>query len=390
MSRVVPQPMLDAMGGSTGDVGMLFNGWYDGQLVAQDLDVSNWSIKWTGDRNTQIQGKLSLTVNDQTGQLAPWALDDTLSAAGQEIQVFMRSASYYVPIGRYAISETAPTEEWRIAGDGITWVSGGSQIALQADDLTLLVADSKFMAAEQPPSSSTAMGELKRILTNIIPVTFDADVVDVNLPSTLTYSTDRIGAVSDLCRLLNCGFRMDGAGQLNVFTWTQKTAVFSLQGGPGNNLVRVNRKQRRADLFNAAVSRSTQAKPEIVGYAYVTAGALRFDGPLKRKPTEHNAIAATQDGVNADAATTLSTAAQLAAQTLQIFCLPRADIMIGDWVNIAHPTISGKTFSLNGLVTGVVLSGDKNGFAPMELAVQVDPAALKQVAVYLHQGGFVT
>jgi len=61
------------------------NAWYDGELVAEHLDVLDWSIGW--DATRQVQGQSSWTFADPEGTLAPWALDDALAPGGAQLQV---------------------------------------------------------------------------------------------------------------------------------------------------------------------------------------------------------------------------------------------------------------------------------------------------------------
>ena len=368
--RTLTQGMLDALTGSVPDARLTVAAWYDGVLREPALPVSNWQVQWDGTDTTLVQGKASLTVADPTGRLAPWGFDEPLSVAGSKLLLTFRCGVDSVDLGSFTVTDNQPTEQWRIVGPALTWVSGGASIPVQADDLTLLVQDAPFLAPEAPPSGATVVSEIRRLLTGICPVSIDGSVVDAAVPASIVYKDNRLAAVQDLARVVGARYRMTGSGSLEVYPLTKTDPVWVIQGGDGGALVSLNRRQTRADLINGVLSTSNDPSLEIQALATVTSGPLRWDGPFGRKIARHNAIANTQDGVQADADTYLANTATLKTLPLTVMCTPHPGVQIGDWVRVAQPRINGRAYPLDGIVTNVLLKGSSAGVEPMQLTVQ--------------------
>jgi len=379
--RQLSAAMIDALAGSAPDARLTVAAWYDGVLREPSLPVSTWSVLWDGTDSTLVQGKALLTVADPTGRLAPWGFDEPLSAAGSRLLLTFRCGIEAVDLGWFPVSDNQPTEQWRIVGPTLTWVSGGASIPVQADDLTLLVQDAQFLAPEAPPSGATVISEIRRLLTGICPVTIAPGITDMPVPSSIVYKDDRLAAVQDLARAVNARYRTTGAGELEVYPLTQTDPVWTIQGGNGGALVSLNRRQTRQDLINGVISTSNDPSLEIRALSTVTAGPLRWDGPLGRKIARHNAIANTQAGVQADADTYLANTATLKTVSLTVMCKPHPGIQIGDWVRVAQPTLNGVAYPLDGIVTSVQLKGSTAGVEPMQLAVRCAVADVQAVGM---------
>ena len=373
--------MLDALGGSVPDARLAVAAWYDGTLREASLPVSTWDIQWNGADSTLVQGKASITVADPTGRLAPWGFDEPLSAAGSRLLLTFRCGVEAVDLASLTVSDAQPSEQWRIVGPNLTWVSGGASIPVQADDLTLLIQDSGFLAPEAPPAGATVVSEIRRLLTGICPVIIAAGVTDAAVPASIVYKDDRLAAVADLARVVNARYRMTGNGSLEVYSLAKTAPVWTIQGGDGGALVSLNRKQTRADLINGVLSTSNDPSLEIRALSTITAGPLRWDGPFGRKIARHNAIANTQTGVQADADTYLANTATLKTVSLTVMCKPHPGIQIGDWVRVAQPTINGNAYPLDGIVTFVQLKGSTSGVEPMQLTVQCALADVQAVGL---------
>jgi hypothetical protein len=368
--RALSAGMLDALAGSVPDARLTVAAWYDGTLREPSLPVSTWSVNWDGADNTLVQGKASITVADPTGRLAPWGFDEPLSAAGSRLLLTFRCGAEAVDLGWFTISDNQPTEQWRIVGPRLQWVSGGASIPVMADDLTLEIQDSEFLAPEAPPTGATVVSEIRRLLTGICPVIIAAGITDQPVPASIVYKDDRLAAVQDLARVVGARYRMTGNGSFEVYPLTKTAPVWTIQGGDGGALVSLNRRQSRADLINGVLSTSNDPSVEIRALATIQAGPLRWDGPLKRKIARHNAIADTQSGVQADAQTYLNNTATLKTIALTVLCKPHPGIQTGDWVRVAQPTINGAAYPLDGIVTNVQLKGSKSGVEPMQITVQ--------------------
>lgn len=379
--RQLSAGMLDALTGSVPDARVTASAWYDGTLREPELPISNWSVSWEGSDSTLVQGKASITVADPTGRLSPWGFDEPLSAAGSRLLLTFRCANEALDLTWLTVAKNSPTEQWRIVGPNLQWVSGGASIPVQADELTLLVSDSEFVSPEAPPSGATVLSEVRRLLLGICPVVVANGVTDQSVPASIVYKDNRLAAVQDLVMSIGCRYRMAGDGSLEIYPLTKTAPVWTIQGGSGGALVSVNREQARADLFNGVLSTSNDPSSEIRALAVRTSGPLRWDGPLGRKFKRHNAIASTLEGVEQDAQTYLENTAMLKALPLTVMCTPHPGVQIGDWVRVAQPTINGQEFPLDGIVSGIQLKGSTAGVDPMQLTVQCALADVQAVGL---------
>lgn len=384
--RQLSPAMLDAISGSTPDAKITANAWYGGTLLESGLEIgSNWTMHWDGADQNLVQAKVSLTVADSTGRLAPWGFDEALSAAGSVLQVTFVCGTESVDIGWYPISTNAPTEQWRVAGTQLQWVSGGASIPIEADDRTLLISDARFVAPEAVPAGATVISEVRRLLTGICPVTVAAGVTDGPVSASIVYKDERLAPVFDLVKSLNCRYRMTGDGQFEIYPLTKTAPVWTVQGRGGGALVSVNRSQGRASLINGVVSTSADPSNELRALATLTTGPLQWDGVLGRKINYHNAVATTQAGVQADAQTILNNSTILQTVPLTVVCAPHPGIQIGDWVQVAQPVIDGSEYPLVGLVSTVDLKGSAGGIGEMTLTVQCALNDVQAVGLYVRR-----
>ena len=384
--RQLSPAVLDAISGSAPDAKVVAYAWYDGSLATPDpLPLANWSVQWSGQDSNLVQGKASVTVADPSGVLAPWGFDEPLSAAGSRLQLSWVCSAGSVDLGQYTISSNSPTEQWRVAGPVAQWVAAGASIPVEADDLTLLVADARFVAPETPPGGATVISEVRRLLTGICPVTVAPGVTDGLVPASIVYKDDRLAPVFDLVKSIGCRYRMTGAGALEIYPLTKTAPVWTIQGKGGGALVSLARSQRRADLINGVVSTSNDPSLEIRALATLTSGPLRWDGPLGRKITMHNALANTQAGVQKDAESILANSTMMQTVSLNVVCAPHPGIQIGDWVRVAQPIIDGTEFPLDGLVSAMTLKGSPLGMEAMSLTVECSLSDVQAVAQYVRR-----
>ena len=383
--RQLSSDMLDAIAGSVPDARIVANAWYDGELVAEKLPISNWSIRWDGGDQNLIQGKASFTVTDGSGLLAPWGFNEPLSAAGSRLQVSFVCGAGTVDLGWYAISTNAPTEQWRVAGPVAQWVAAGASIPVTADDLTLLISDEPFLASETPPAGATVISEVRRLLTGICPVAVADGVVDGPVPSSIVYKDERLPPVFDLVKSINCRYRMNGAGQLEIYPLTKTGPVWTIRGKDGGAMVSLNRTQDRGTLITGVLSSANDPSLEIKALATISDGPLRFGGPLGRKINRHNALANTQAGVQADAQSMLDNFTTMKTVTLRVLCVFHPGIQIGDWVRVAQPVIDGAEYPLDGVVSMVEAKGSPAGVEVMALDVECSLTDVQAVGQYIRR-----
>lgn len=383
--RYIPQPLLEALTGSLVSARLAVHSWYNGNVMKQNLPISSWAINWDGNDTALVQGKLSLSVKDADGSLSPWGWDEALSAGGSRLQTTLTIGDSAVDIGWWLITGNEPEETWRIAGGDAQWVSTGSEIPIEADELTRLAADYEFWAPEAPIAGATVISEVRRLMQDICPVVVGAGVNDKALPGGLVYDSNRAAHALDLLRSINCWYRMTGDGALEVYSQVRTAPVWSIKGKRGGALVSVKRRQSRNDILNGVASTSNDSSVEITRLSMLQVGPLRYGGPAGWLTEKHTAIANTTSGVQDDADTYLANKNAGKTLPLKVVCVPHPGLQIGDWVRVMQPVIDGEEFPLDGIVTSVRLAGDEGGLLPMELTVEVSADDAQRVRNYLRR-----
>jgi len=375
--RQVDANTLAALSGSRSGDSLTVWVWYRGRLALPDpLPVSSARFNW--DTTRQIQ-TVSLSVEDKDGKLAPWLLEDPLGAGGSRLQVIYNvGGAGSINVGWYRITDSKPAESWiaytideagtvtpdtPIAPDKrLAHVSGGASVQVDAEDIGTMLAKAVFPAPESPVGGSpTIIGEVRRLVGDYAPVVTAAGVVDRAVNTTLVYQGDRLNALQDLCKRINCDYRFNGAGQFEVYPLTAQAPVATLKGGPEGLLVRVDREQKYDGLFNefyaegqfATVdSAGAQTQLPIRGYAAITAGPLRVDPQGHGRYTKQysSTMLTTQAECDAYAVTMRDT--QLAGLTtdLVVTCLPQPQIQQGDWVQVYNAVVDGRVIAVTGRV----------------------------------------
>lgn len=398
------EEQLSALSGSSAGMGVVVHAWYDGQVVAEGLPVETWSASW--DRARQVQGQVGITVRDVDGTLAPWAVDDPLGVGGARLQCIYQLGGGVTPLdlGWFRITAADPVESWRVIrvkdssapGDGedaffgerLEWVSGGASIPVQADDLTRQVVNARLLAPESPAPAATVLGEVRRLLTDIMPVVVAPGVVDAAVSTSLVYERERMDAIEDLLQMIGCWHRMTGDGQLEVYPEQRVAPVWEITGGNDGVLISVQRSQKLDGLYNIAVSEGGQSGLPVIGRAFERTGPLRVDGPHGPYPTFHSAtgMLTSQAQVDADAQTRLRTETSQRSVALSVTCLPHPGVQVGDWVTVANPTVAGVAIPLVGVVRSVNLRGSAaSGVSPMSLLVECSFEDVQAVRTAVHR-----
>lgn len=380
--RQVDANTVAALSGSRSGDSLTVWVWYRGRLAHPDpLPISSARFGWDATRQIQT---LSLSVDDKDGTLAPWLLEDKLGVGGSRLQVIYNvGGAGQINVGWYRVTVSKPVESW-IAykideagtvtpdtpiepGKRLAHVSGGAEVQVDAEDLGTMIAKAVFPAPESPVGvSPTIVGEITRLVGDYAPVVVTGGVVDRNVNKTLVYQGDRLNAVQDLCKRINCDYRWNGAGQFEVYPLTPQAPVATLRGGPEGLLVRVDREQRYDGLFNdfyaegqlqTTDSNGAQTQLPIRGHASITAGPLRVDplGHGKYTKQYSSTMLTTQAECDAYAITMRDT--QLAGLTtdLVVTCLPLPHVQQGDWVTVYNAVVDGRVIAVTGRVKAMSL-----------------------------------
>jgi hypothetical protein len=359
--RVVPPLMVEALAGSVPDSRMVFHTFYDGRLSSIDpLPAGPWSLKWSARSRQIVRSEGSVVVGDETGSLSPWGLSDSLSAAGSQVSAVFHCGGESLDLARFTVVDNRPDERFlRAAG---VWVYGGASVGVTLAELSKLVQDDEFIAAESPPSGATVVSEIRRLLLGRCGVIVDPAVDDRELPP-MVHPENRLEALYTLVDMVGDA-RFTGDGQLYVYV-PAAVPQFTVQGKPMGDLVGVSREQKRDNFYNVVVSTGKDdAGNELKAYSRVMVGPLRDGGPFGRRVYRHNAVANTQEGVQSDADTTLENLLRDSTVEIPFECLPSALIFAeaGDYGQVMFPAVDGQEYALPGRLLEASLSGDASGF----------------------------
>jgi hypothetical protein len=341
------------------------NAWYDGNLVAQHLGVSSWSIDW--DDTRQVQGQGTFEFSDPDGLLSPWGLDDPLGVGGARLMVTWISGTsgLEVPLGWFRNRKSDPTDTWRVQpnADGVpVWVpGGGGRVVVNADELSCIPADLDRLDAE-PVVEATCLAEVTRLLEDVLPVVVDPAVTDRDIPVGLVYGESRMDAVEDHLDRCSARWRMGPGGELDVVPAGGLEVDWTVQGGSEGVLIGLDRSMSDAGLYNAAISTATPEggddTSQLVGRAYLTDGPLAWgpSTPFGRVPMFHQSPAKTQPGVDSDASTLLENRELSGEVELAVECLFHPGVQINDRVTLAPPSLTGE-HEIKGRVTKMSVGG---------------------------------
>lgn len=387
--RTLDTNTTNALAGSRSGDTITVWAWYNGQLAYPDpLPIGSWGISY--DVTRQID-TLEIEVDDPDGTKAPWLLDDPLGVGGSRLQVFYSvGGASTIAYDWFRVSQTEPNEAWRsytVTNQGVVnrdsptpngysvkYVSGGARISVKAETLPRNIAISRFIAPTSPPASATVVSEVKRLLSDIMPVTVASGVVDQSVPTNLVYPDDRLNAVQDLCKRIGCDYRTNGAGQLEVYP-IQQSSVWTLAPGAEGFLIDVKRSMKLDGLYNVFVADGTAGQQPVRGIATVTAGPLRVNGPHGTYPVFYSSqMITTQAQANAYAATMRDTQLKGLTTELAVTCLPHPGLQKGDWITLSCPTAPGSLVNFPARVAALSLKGHEGTVDPMSLALEASYA----------------
>jgi hypothetical protein len=390
--RTIDPRTLEALYGSRKGDKLIVWPWYGGKVQTSDpLNISGFTFTW--DRSRVIQ-TLSITIPDETGELAPWLLDDSLGVGGAELQcIYQVGGAGSVNLGWYPIHNSDPDEKWRHylideqgtltpntpiqPGKRLKTVPGGANLSLTCDDRAVKIQRDKFIAPESPPASPapTILSELQRLVAGSgITVVASAGVADRSVNTTLIYQDDRLAAVQDLCKRIGCDFRMNGDGQLEVYPLTNQSTAIELKGGPEGLLVAVGRPMTSDKLYNVFVAEGVDksSNAPLRGIAQITGGPMKVGGDFGRSVTKYSStMLTTQQECDDYAVTMRDTFISGLTQTLRVTCPPLPHIQQGDLVTVYSPRANGDVPKVKGQVATMTLSG---GQTPKAMTLDVECA----------------
>lgn len=388
--RPIDAGSLSALNGSRpGDYVTVYV-WYAGQLVQNaPLNISTWALSWDATRQVQT---FQADIIDPTGKLVPRLYDDALGVGGSQLQVIYNvGGASSVNEGWYRITNPKPVENWRTyvinnlgqintnspipPGKKLAFVTGGATISVTAEDLAGEISRNRLEAPDSPQGTSpTIMSEIARLVGDICPVVALATVVDRSVNKTLIYQDDRLNAVQDLCKRIQCDYRMNGDGQLEVYPLATTAPVWTLQPGPEGVIVSTDWEQNISGMFNVFIADGTATaggkQYPIRGRASITNGPMAEGGEFGTVQEFYSStMLTTQAECDAYAATMRDTFVAGLTVLLNVTCAPHPALQQGETVLVASPVVDGLTVNLLGNVVTMDLKSNGNTVDAMTLTI---------------------
>lgn len=337
----VSQAFLDSLDGST-KPRFKMDVWRDGVLLAEDVPFSDGSLTITAGQ--AIRSRLTASITDTEGDLAPTRLDSPLAPYGSEVNVqaglLLGQQVELVSLGWFPLVQADTEEMWtpysRPDEPGrIYRVTRGRTTPIEGADRSQLVSEDRFQVATQP-SKPTVLAEIAYLLRGVIPWKAPNGFPDARVPKNVTYQDDRLAAVQTLADVVNAEFVIgpDGVGTLQLSALTDPVWTVG-----SFTKASMKRSLSRDGMYNGVIYRGQTSDQRVIqGSAVITSGPLAWNGPFGRVPYFASSdFLDTQAKVNAAARTRLANL--VAGRTQEVLVETKANFALetGDTVLLETP-----------------------------------------------------
>ncbi|MDO4888166.1 MAG: hypothetical protein Q3979_05625 [Actinomycetaceae bacterium] len=379
--RYMTEAATSLLAGSHAGDRMRVSIWRDGQLLADSVDVAEWSVSDDATRKVRVQA--SVTIVDATGELVPRSMHGALSVAGTRLQLtYVDGAGEETPYAWLSVQKVDPPEQWtlrRLPDGQAQWVFGGASIKVDADDLTSEIEANKLLAPTSPSQTATYESEMRRLAHPIGVLIAPGVNANRRAPASAVFEKERLDAISDLANACNAVLRMRPEGILEAVPDQHGDPVWDVSGGDDGVLVSVTSAQDKSQIYNCVVATSSAGgNEEYVGRAFLDTGILRWGGPIGCRPYLHSSsLITSQEAADAAARTQLDSLVRDRTTTLTIETLPHPGLQSGDTIRVHLP---GLREPVTAQIVTLALSGNADGVDAMKLTLDV-PANLLEEAL---------
>lgn len=334
--------VMTELGGSFAPT-VVVDSWYDGDLTFAGLPLVEGTL--TFDLCRTVTGSLTATFAGPEPELDPLsAWGAPLAPWGSELHVSVGlSASPAAPLlsmGWFVVVASDPTDYWgrydRGPGQPTQWVSRGTQVEIEAADRMLLVDDAAMYVPELPAQLASVRTEIGRLVNGLVPVGDLSAVADAAIPRDFAYSKSRTEGLQALAAVLAASPRMDENGALILAPDADPVAPAAVLS-VGETAVSWSRRISRDDIYNRVVAIGEGNVP-VWAVADESAGALRWNGPLRRRPVSTTSqLIATKAQAQAVATATLAAQVRSRVIAVQVRAAANPALKVGDLATIVQP-----------------------------------------------------
>lgn len=318
--------------------------WYDGQLVAENVNVIAGQVDV--DTSRDILATATATAGSDDGTLAPTGYDSPLACYGSELHVRASVETggdpLWFSLGWFRIDDYTTSEWWRDFGDG-NWVSKGLTVENDCSDRWVGLSDANFLAPTQPSQTASVLAEIGVVANGILTLADWAGITDGPIPNSFTFDTSRATTVQGLAALLGCAAYLNPDGALDLRSTTPGTTpVWSVTVGSDGveaPLLAWSRKGDRANIYNGVVSTGQAADGSPTsGQALESSGPLAWGGPFGQVAYAHSDATLTLNAqCQTDAAAQLALLAKQRTVTIPVTLPWNPALEAGDVLQLTLP-----------------------------------------------------
>jgi hypothetical protein len=301
--------------------------WLGSTLLAAAVPVSTGKASAKVDQD--VPEKLTITVprfaapnaGDPQFDWRPTTPDHPLARYGQQLDVSIvvtstvTAQSWTTRIGRYKITDWADDDQGTVtvnAEGGLGWVR-----------------DNLITVPMSPVGSLVT--EAQRLTPLGMGISFDPALTDRAVPTSMSWSDDRLGAMKEIADAWPALLRTDEWGQILYKSPLPPvpSPVMTLHDGSGGTVMLAPGSDTRSEAYNQVLAQTSNATAtDIQGIASATSGPMSVNGPYGVVTKKWSSpLITTVDEANAAAATMLANSMRPALSfPIQIAPDPRVDI----------------------------------------------------------------
>ncbi|MEU6552122.1 DUF5047 domain-containing protein [Streptomyces sp. NPDC046915] len=306
--------------------------WLDGQLIADDIPVSDGSE--SRDRSLAVPEQISLTIpRREHGYNWDPGTDPAhpLAAYGQQLRI-----DYGVDVGGQM--------EWINRGWFLITSSetDGDTVSISCQGLLTLIDEAKLISPFQPDSTDTLGTIIRGLVEPALTVNIDGSLTDRSVPLGLTWDTDRLGALTEVLDAWGAEASVTADGYLYVAPVVDVGAPVQVitDDRATGTVIQWQGATSRDGAFNCVIAQGEDSNGnQLQGVTYDGLGdsPYRFGGPFSPFPVPYvyqSSLLTTVDQCRTAAAAQMKLLRRQAFRKLIVTMVPHPGLVPGDFVSI--------------------------------------------------------